>query len=255
MAWIESHDTIWEHHKTIRLCAMLNIGRAAAIGHLHGLWHFVLRNAWKDANLEPWGDAEIERAAWWEGEKGACVKALREVGFLDGFVVHDWVERAGRLVGDRLYNEQRRKSSVKRPSKRRKPLATLPYPTLPNPTKPTTGFDGFWNLYPKRVGRGAALKAWNKITLTEDLVKTILAAVKSQTGSVQWQKENGQYIPHPATWLNQERWLDDAGDIAAVKKTYVMPAAPKCEICKKHTAISTVGGKAACEECYIEAGE
>lgn len=136
MAWIESHDTIWEHHKTIKLCRLLEIGRAQAVGHLHALWHFVLRNAWRDANLEAWGDVEIERASFWEGKKGAYTDALREAGFLDGFTVHGWVERAGRLVGDRLYNEQRRKSYVKRPSKRRKSLATLPNPTLPNQTVP-----------------------------------------------------------------------------------------------------------------------
>ena len=27
--------------------------------------------------------------------------------------------------------------------------------------------------------------------------------------SEQWRRENGQYIPNPATWLNQERWNDE----------------------------------------------
>ena len=27
--------------------------------------------------------------------------------------------------------------------------------------------------------------------------------------SAQWQRDNGQYIPHPATWLNQGRWDDE----------------------------------------------
>jgi hypothetical protein len=139
LAWIESHDGIWEHHKTIRLCGLLGIGRAQAVGHLHGLWHFVLRNAWKDADLEAWGDAEIERAAFWEGEKGKFVSALREVKFIDGFVVHGWLERAGKLVMDRRYNEQRRVNAVKRRKSaflRRKTEATQPNPTQPNHTIP-----------------------------------------------------------------------------------------------------------------------
>ncbi len=119
MAWIQSHDTIWEHHKLARFCVLTGVCKAQAVGHLHGLWHFVLRNAWKDANLEPWGDAEIERAMFWEGEKGVAISALRKAGFLDGFVVHDWLEISAGLVGERLYNERRRKNAVKTARKRR----------------------------------------------------------------------------------------------------------------------------------------
>jgi hypothetical protein len=137
MAWVESHDDIWEHHKTIKLCAMLNRPDYSVVGHLHSLWHFVLRNAWKDANLEAWGDLGIERAARWDGERGCFVKALRECGFLDQYVVHGWMKRAGKLVLDRLYNEARRSDAVKRRKNeklRRKTEATLPNPTVPNPT-------------------------------------------------------------------------------------------------------------------------
>lgn len=133
MAWIESHDDIWEHHKTVKLCALLNISDVEAVGHLMSLWHFVLRNAWHDANLEPWGDLGVEHAAKWRGEPMLFIKAIRSAGYLDGYVVHGWIERAGKLVTDRIYNEERRKNA----NLRRKTVATLPYPTLPNPTEPT----------------------------------------------------------------------------------------------------------------------
>lgn len=146
MAWIESHDDIWDHHKVYRLCAAVHQPDYAVIGRLHSLWHFVLRNAWRDANLEPWGDVVIEKASRWDGEKGVWVKALRDCGFLDGSVVHGWLERAGRLVQDRRRNEKKkgvritygkRTVSVRSPDElHRKPGATLPYPTLPNPTLP-----------------------------------------------------------------------------------------------------------------------
>lgn len=132
MPWIESHDDIWDHWKTLKLCDLLGRKDYAVVGHLTSLWHFVLRNAWRDANLEKWGDQGIERAARWDGEPGVFVKALREAGYLDGSVAHDWLERAGKLVNDRLYNDQRKKYAVIR----RKSDATLPNPTLPNPTQP-----------------------------------------------------------------------------------------------------------------------
>ena len=78
MAWIESHDDIWEHHKTIRLCRILGITDVEAVGHLTSLWHFVLRNAWETADLSAWGDEGIEAAARWRKEPGVFVKALRE---------------------------------------------------------------------------------------------------------------------------------------------------------------------------------
>ena len=37
----------------------------------------------------------------------------------------------------------------------------------------------------------------------------VLLAVEKQKKSKQWQADQGQYIPHPATWLNQGRWDDE----------------------------------------------
>jgi len=33
--------------------------------------------------------------------------------------------------------------------------------------------------------------------------------VNAQKATEQWRKDNGQFIPHPQTWLNQRRWEDD----------------------------------------------
>ena len=147
MSWIESHDDIWDHWKTEKLIDLLcphfdktmhrEEVRALIVGQLQSLWHFVLRNAWRDANLEPWGDAGIERAARWMRSAGALTSALREVGYLDGYYAHGWLERAGRLVYDRSRKENSRKSAVKRRTNGGQSKATLPYPTLPNRTQPT----------------------------------------------------------------------------------------------------------------------
>lgn len=138
MAWIEFHDDIWEHHKTEHFADLLGVSLVTAVGHLGSLWHFVLRNAWRDADLTPWGVRGIARAARWVEEPEKFVKAAQDCGFLEGFVVHGWLERAGKLVQDRLYNEQRRTDNAdlrrKTASERRKADATVPNPTVPNPT-------------------------------------------------------------------------------------------------------------------------
>jgi len=71
------------------------------------------------------------------------------------------------------------------------------------------GFDEFWDCYPKKVGKKDALKAWNKLKPNDKLKDTIIAGIRKWNASDQWTKDNGQYIPHPATFLNGERWKDD----------------------------------------------
>lgn len=68
-------------------------------------------------------------------------------------------------------------------------------------------FQKFYVEYPKHVGRGAAIRALRgalKIATEEQIIE----GAKKHAA---WCKENGadfKYIPHPATWLNQQRWLD-----------------------------------------------
>lgn len=66
----------------------------------------------------------------------------------------------------------------------------------------------FWDAYPKKVGKPAALRAWNSAKVKEEEVALILADIATRMQSRDWQKEDGQYIPNPATYLNQRRWED-----------------------------------------------
>lgn len=71
-------------------------------------------------------------------------------------------------------------------------------------------FAEFWSLYPRKQGKGAALKAWAKIKPDGELFATIVASVQDNVArNAQWQREGGRFIPMPATWLNQTRWLDE----------------------------------------------
>ena len=74
-------------------------------------------------------------------------------------------------------------------------------------TSRASAFDAFWAAYPKKVGKGAAEKAFSK--LSPALLPQMLSAIDTQKKSDQWKKDGGQYIPNPATWLNQRRWEDE----------------------------------------------
>ena len=70
-------------------------------------------------------------------------------------------------------------------------------------------FDEFWRAYPNKVGKGAAVKAWGRIKPNAELHGKILEALERAKQCDQWQRDNGRYIPHPTTWLNQGRWDDE----------------------------------------------
>lgn len=69
----------------------------------------------------------------------------------------------------------------------------------------TTEFEEFWNSFPKKVGKGDAFNAWNKINPSKTLQAKMIKAIEEQGKSRQWKQG---YIPNPSTWLNQGRWDD-----------------------------------------------
>ena len=71
------------------------------------------------------------------------------------------------------------------------------------------GFDAFWAAYPKKKSKGQALSAWKKLKPDSSLQALILKAIEAQKRSPDWQKDKGQYIPYPATWLNAMAWEDE----------------------------------------------
>lgn len=83
----------------------------------------------------------------------------------------------------------------------------------------TKNFDIFYKAYPKKIGKEKALKAWNKLKVDEDLFKIIMTALEAQKKSKDWEKDDGKFIPHPATWLNGKRWEDELkGDGMPISK-------------------------------------
>jgi hypothetical protein len=70
-------------------------------------------------------------------------------------------------------------------------------------------FDRFWASYPRHTGKQAAEKAFLRLNPDDDLLGIMLKAITAWSKSEQWTKDDGQYIPHPATWLNGRRWEDE----------------------------------------------
>jgi len=75
-------------------------------------------------------------------------------------------------------------------------------------------FEAFWSAYPKKRDRDDAVRAWAKLKPEPALVGTMMLALATQKVSADWSRENGRYVPYPATWLNRKRWLDEVAPSA-----------------------------------------
>lgn len=82
-------------------------------------------------------------------------------------------------------------------------------------------FDRFWSTYPRKVGKGAARNRWTRMSTGDR--QAALGAVEHH--AARWSRERTEvrFIPHPATWLGQQRWLDDLTTEARHEPT--MPSA------------------------------
>lgn len=70
------------------------------------------------------------------------------------------------------------------------------------------GFDEFWQVYPRKVAKPAAVKAYAK-AVDANGADTIIAGAKRYAAAMDG--KDAQYVAHPASWLNAERWADDLG--------------------------------------------
>lgn len=116
------------------------------------------------------------------------------------------------------------------------PYPATPYPAQPYPANPTlvsiegkqvlkkpartektscnsgesaVEFERFWKLYPRKVGKDKAEKAWAKLKVDTALFNRMGTALAAWSKSPDWTKDGGQFIPHAATWLNGKRWEDE----------------------------------------------
>lgn len=70
-------------------------------------------------------------------------------------------------------------------------------------------FSQFWDFYPRKAGKEAARKAWEKLQPNEELMALIANNIQERIDKGEWRKDNKSYILHASTFLNQKRWEDE----------------------------------------------
>jgi hypothetical protein len=118
MAWIESHQSLGHHPKTLRLAAELKCSVPCAIGYLHMLWWWAVDYA-PDGVLAISDQEVVAKACMWSKKSQLFWAALLSAGFIEQvgeeLRIHDWMDYAGKLAEQRaLRKESNRKAQAKR---------------------------------------------------------------------------------------------------------------------------------------------
>ena len=150
-----------------------------------------------------------------------CLKQMVEDGYL---AVQKEARGRGRTATYLLKKPHLRNGDL--------PNGDLPQPETPfaetitphmNRNEPsiTQEFEKFWSAYPRKVGKGAARKAFAKALIRNKNLdmQMILDAVAAYASTI----KDMQYCAHPTTWLVQERWAD----IEDAKPTKVVVTPPR----------------------------
>jgi len=133
-------------------------------------------------------------------------QTFQDLGFIEGWVTpanqtEPLANQTEPVVAQNRIEENR--------LRKKDPPYTPPLPTKRNQLARDNGFDEFWLAYPRKVGKGAARRCWKRIRPDAELKQKILNSLASHTYSHDWSRDYGRFIPHPATFLNQERWDDE----------------------------------------------
>ncbi|MFW9991940.1 MAG: Lin1244/Lin1753 domain-containing protein [Candidatus Odinarchaeota archaeon] len=154
-------------------------------------------------------------------EKGLeIMDLLADLGAIDTKLWREhriiWCQKFVENISD-AYKNRRRPVPEKPVITDKNPISTANNPqTKLNKTKLNniyTLFEIFWKAYPKKMSKGQAEKAFNKINPDEELLDRILLSIDGAKNSPAWKKENGQFIPYPATWLNSRGWEDEIQEV------------------------------------------
>jgi len=81
-------------------------------------------------------------------------------------------------------------------------------------------FEVFWAEYPRKTAKAAARKAWARKVGTHATAVRVTRALQAQIKAGIFQKDV-DFIPHAATWINQERWEDEVPAQAAANNTFL----------------------------------
>jgi hypothetical protein len=82
-------------------------------------------------------------------------------------------------------------------------------------------FDDFWSKYPRKVAKKTAMQSFAKLPMDEQ--ELAIDALETHLEYWRIKETETDFIPHPATWLNQGRYFDELEIKAKAPKKPALP--------------------------------
>lgn len=245
MAWIKMSVELTTHPRVMQMAALLRSEKHRVIGGLLHVWGIFDAHT-EDGILNGYTPEFLDKTIGWKGFSRAMISIgwLSQIS-PNCLSVKDYEEHNGTSAKRRAQDASRKaaaarssknppklredsafeaESSRTREDKRREEqIREIDHPLPPEgdadestlalsqargrpKDEPSPDFLRFWDSYPRKEAKPKAWRAWQK-TIRPD-IEVILTAVSRQRESTQWKKEDGQFIPMPATWISNNRWED-----------------------------------------------
>jgi hypothetical protein len=80
----------------------------------------------------------------------------------------------------------------------------------------TSLFDEFWSIYPRKVGKDRARRAFEAALKRAEAEAIVQGALKYRHDA--HRIEEPEFTAHPTTWLNQDRWIDELDVVSSVRE-------------------------------------
>ena len=85
--------------------------------------------------------------------------------------------------------------------------------------KPYIPFDLFWMTYPRKEKKSLAKKSFLS-KIKPDEISEVMKKLEAFKLTEAWTKDDGKFIPHASTWINQRRWEDDLDTTVPAQPKY-----------------------------------
>lgn len=217
MSWIESHQKIKEHPKTLRLASYMDWSINETIGVLHRFWWWCIDYC-EDGDLRKYNDIELGAAV---GLNKDSAKMFIEKMVLSGFIdkkpffrVHDWLDYAGRYLESKyrtsnpkkllkikqkfMYNINKLKSDL---SQSKDIVCEIKQKEIKK-----FDFEALWAKYPNKENKKSAFRhMFSSIKTPQDYINCNIA-IENYLNSY---KVKQGYVKMGSTFFNQwQDWLN-----------------------------------------------
>ncbi len=88
-------------------------------------------------------------------------------------------------------------------------------------------FAAFWSAYPRKIGKAKCQSWWHRRKISNEVLQSMIETINKYKLTDQWKKDNGSFIPHPYTFLNQGRWEDEVETLTQAKPVFKSYASKK----------------------------